>query len=185
MSAGVRLGGRSLLFAFVAGLAAVPAILVGAPVAGWAAVCSAVALAAAVLYTAAVAPSWARALPAAALAALLALVVGLLASTVGEAAVGAALVVGVIRSGVLYRRRAARSLAIEIALLVAGLLFARFLAAPSALGAGLAIWGFFLVQSLFFVVSGWERRQSGDEGVDRFDEAERRVLDVLGSAGSG
>lgn len=179
------MGGRSLLFAVLVGLGAVPFSMVAAPVIGWESACVAIVLVSAVLYLVVASPSWSRALPVAVLAALLSLLVGLLASTITEAVLGAALVVGLCRSGVLYRRAAARCLTVELGLLLVGLLFARLLASPSPLGAGLALWGFFLVQSLFFVVGGWEPRPVAGENGDAFDEAERRVMEVLRSAGGG
>lgn len=182
---GLALAGRSLLFAVVAGLAVIPALMVGGSLVGrfwaWMAVC----LGTAVLYVVTVAPSWARALPAGALATLFSIAVAGLATTPAELALGAALVVGVCRSGLLYRRRGMRSLAIEVGLLAIGLVFARSLAGSSPLTIGLGVWGFYLVQSLFFVIAGWETQQPAGTVEDPFDEAERRAMEILHSADSG
>ena len=94
-------------------------------------------------------------------------------------ALGTAIGVGVCRSGLLYRARTGRALATEIGLLGGGLLLARFLAAPGVLGVALALWGFFLVQSGFFLIGGVAERRGDTRGIDRFETAHRRALALL------
>ena len=76
---------------------------------------------------------------------------GLLISTavVGGTALG----VTIARSVLLYRVRVTRGLAIEVALSLGGLMLASWFAAPGMLGGSLALWGFFLAQSLYFPLS--------------------------------
>jgi hypothetical protein len=154
-------------------------MMVAGPAFGGRAAWTFAALLLAVLYVVAMAPSWSRSLSVGAIAVALSALVATFASSLTEVALGAGLIIAVCRSGFLYRRRPARAMAIETALTLGGLLFARYLAGPSALATGLAVWGYFLVQSLFFAVSGWQPRAAATKGLDPFDEAERRALAVL------
>jgi hypothetical protein len=103
----------------------------------------------------------------------------LLTRGAGEAVVGSALVLGVVRSGLLYRACSARALLTEAALLGGGLALARFLAVPGLLGAALGIWGFFLVQSVFFLIGGVRERRAEVDGLDPFDLARTRLAALL------
>jgi hypothetical protein len=94
------------------------------------------------------------------------------------AALGAAIALGLARSGLLYRSRGARGIAIEALLLGGGLVLARFLMATGVLGPALALWGFFLVQSAFFAIGGPQMREAAVVG-DRFESARRRALALL------
>lgn len=135
-------------------------------------------LAAATVYAAALAPRPSRALAAGALAGALGGIFLLLARDVGDVAVGAGLAIGVTRSGLLYRRPAARAIALETLLLGGGLLVARALFAPGLLGTALSLWGFLLVQSPFFLVGPLrERRPEG--GGDPFERARARAEAIL------
>jgi hypothetical protein len=102
-----------------------------------------------------------------------------LARDVGEVAAGAALALGFARSGLLYRTRAARALALEVTLIGGGLLLARWLATPGPLGVALALWGFFAVQAGFFAVGGVHERRADAGAGDRFEHARRRMLALL------
>jgi hypothetical protein len=171
--------GRSVLFAAAAGAAWPAFALLAGPLLGPRAALSLYLVAVAALYVAVL-----RSAPARGLAAALA-VLGfggaLMAVGCGprEVAVGAALAVGVCRSGILHRARTARALAIELGLLGGGLLLARFLAAPGLLGIALGIWGFFLVQSADFLIGGVRERSAGPAGVDPFERARRRLTELL------
>lgn len=136
-------------------------------------------LAAAVVYVVAIAPSWSRGFRIGALAGLLAVAFGVLAPWPAEAVAGAVLILAVARSGFLYRSKPARALAIEGLLAFGGLLFAYALAGPAPLGTALAIWGFFLVQSLFFVLGGVRARREEEPGVDPFEQARKRALALM------
>ncbi len=168
-----------LAFALVAALAAVPWTMVTVPILWPFTAVAAYAAAAVVLYVVWIAPSLSRGLRIGALAGLLAAVSAVLAPGLSEALLAMAVILAVARSGFLYRTRPARALILEGGLVVAGLFFARTLAGSTSLGMGLGIWGFFLVQSLFFLAGGVDRRQVEEPGGDRFDRARRQVLALL------
>jgi hypothetical protein len=88
-------------------------------------------------------------------------------------------ILGVARSGFLYRAAPARAVALEVGLLVGGLVFARFLSATALFPTALAFWGFLLVQSLFFLVAGVRARPPGSRGADPFEEAYQRATVLL------
>lgn len=170
---------RSLVFAAAVAAAFPLYTLVANPLLGGATALALYLAAAAVLYVAGLAPRRSRRILAAAVAAVLAAGVLLLAPSVATIAVGAALVVGVCRSGLLYGARRARALVTETCLLAAGLGLARFLAGPETLQVAFAIWGFFLVQSFFFLVGGVAERDPAPAGLDRFEVAHRRAMALL------
>lgn len=175
---------RSLAFAAAAGLAAVPWLLLAAPVVGRAWSVALLALGCAVAHVVWVAPNPRRALVAGGTTALLAALVALAAlplppgAALTAAVLAAAVLVAVGRSVLLVRRPAARALALEAALLAGGLLAARFLAGPSPLDLGLAVWGFFLVQALYGLVGGGVPRREDAAG-DPFERARRRALALM------
>jgi hypothetical protein len=166
---------RSLLFAAVAAGAFPVFALVANPVLGRATALSLYLLGIAVVYVAGIAPRRSRGVVAAGIGSALAAGVLLLAPSVGTIAVGAALIVGVGRSGVLYRSRRARALVAETLLLAGGLGLARFLAGPDTLQVAFAIWGFFLVQSFFFLLGGVAERAETPVGLDPFEVARARA----------
>lgn len=116
-------------------------------------------------------------------AALLALLVGSAALgvlwTPREVILAAALALGLCRSGVLYRAPFARAVALESLLLGGGLVLAAHLAGGGLLSGCLAVWGFFLAQSVFFLVAGVSTRRGSGEAEDPFDAARARLLAVL------
>ncbi len=169
----------SLALGAGAALASIPWTMVAGPVFGRLWAVAAYCLGAVVLYVAAIAPSLRRGVEIGALAALAAAAVAVLAPWPSEAILGAALILAVARSGFLYRSRPARAVALESALAGGGLAFAGVLAAPTLLGAALAIWAFFLVQSLFFVAGGVEARGSDEPHVDPFERARKRALALM------
>jgi hypothetical protein len=74
--------------------------------------------------------------------------------------------------------------ATEAALLAGGLWFARFLGVGKAQPTAFALWGFFLVQSCFFLVGGIELRRMDGRHPDPFEEAVARATEVMeGGAG--
>ena len=93
--------------------------------------------------------------------------------------VGLAVALAVARSAFLYRAAPARAVVLETALAGGGLLFARLLAARSPLGMALAIWGFFLVQSFFFLLAGVRLREIATGHPDPFEAAHARAMEVI------
>jgi hypothetical protein len=121
-------------------------------------------------------------------AALLGISVGtiaLVAPSERDIVLAAAIGLGVLRSGLLYRARFARALALEGALLCGGLLIAGRLFDGSLTSTVLAIWSFYLVQSAFFAVAGITARPDHARDVDPFDSARARALALLDDVGVG
>jgi hypothetical protein len=172
--------GRSLAFAAIAAAGVVPWLLLARPFVGAHGALALYAIGVTALYVAGLAGATRRGLAAGALAAILASAVSLLTGSLAELAIGIALTMATLRSGLLFRRRgAARALAVEGFLVAAGLLVARVLADGSSLGIALSIWGFLLVQSLFFLIGGAARRERGSLEVDPFDRARSRLTELL------
>lgn len=86
-----------------------------------------------------------------------------------------AVIIGIART-LLHPAAPARVIARELVLSIAGLVLARMLAGPSIVAIALALWGFLLVQSFFFLGGG--RSARGGRG-DAFEEARRRTLELL------
>jgi hypothetical protein len=133
----------------------------------------------AALYVFGTSPDRARGLGAAALTGAIAMAFAVLARDPAVVALGAAIGIGLARSALLHRRSAGRAIATETLLLGAGLLLARFLATPAPLGIALALWGFFLVQSVFFAIGGTSERRAENGALDPFERAKRRAMEVL------
>jgi hypothetical protein len=90
-------------------------------------------------------------------------------------AVLCAAALGACRSGFLYRQRPARAVLAETVLLSAGLALASFLGSLP-----LACWGFWLVQSGYFLAGGVTARADDESGGgDPFERARSRILGLL------
>jgi hypothetical protein len=175
---------RSALFAAVAAAAWLPWALVVVPVLGvWHARALYLILATAA-YVAGLSTRRARAVPIAALILMLGGGIAIVATSTTALAVGLAVLLGGARSGVLYRASPVRAVATEALLVVAGLLFARFLGGFGLVATALAIWGFLLVQSVFFLVGGVRLRPIVERGADPFEEAHKRALVLLDRTGA-
>ncbi len=170
---------KTLAFGLVAALASIPWTMVFGPFVGMSWAMAGFCLGAAVLYAGVLAPTWARGAAVAAVAGLAAAAIVVLAGRPSEAILGAALILTVARSGFLFRGKPARTLLLEGVLIFGGLLFARALAGPTLLGASLAIWAFFLVQSLFFLAGGVRERASTEPRIDPFERARKRALALM------
>ena len=171
--------GRSAAFAALAGVGVVPWLATAGPLLGMQRALALYLLALTAVYVAGCAPSLERGLSAGLLSAGLGACVAAATRTLPELAFGHGIVLAVSRGGVLYRQRSARTLAVEIALVGGGLLFARFLAAPGPVSMALAIWGFLLVQSVFFLVGGVRTRDGTPPRQDPFDAAHARASALL------
>jgi len=174
---------RSALFAAVAAAGWLPWVLLVAPILGVWNARTLYLVAVTGVYVAGLSPQRRRPLPVALATFLVATVVALIARTTAELAIGLAAILGIARSGFFYRAAPARAAATELILLVGGLVFARFLAAVSLPATALALWGFFLVQSVFFLGAGVRARTLNGPHPDPFEEAQRRALALLEQAG--
>jgi hypothetical protein len=95
----------------------------------------------------------------------------------GTTCVALASGLGVARSGWLHQSRPFRAWLVEVTLLGAGLGLASFLLQATTATLAYGIWGFFLVQSAFFLVGGVSARQP-EPTRDAFEQARAR-LDAL------
>ena len=87
--------------------------------------------------------------------------------------------VSFLRSGLLYESRPARAWAFELLLTGGGLALAASLLGRSELTMALAIWGFFLVQSGFFLVGGVREAPAPTARPDPFEAAHARALALV------
>lgn len=130
------------------------------------------------LYVAGLAPSWRRGFVAAVAASGLGVVLLVLPFGVPCTVAGAAAILAFCRSGILYRAAPLRAIVAEAVLLAAGLALADFLASGGVVSFALATWGYFLVQSVFFLIGGVAiRREPGPS--DPFDRARAELLALL------
>src|SRR5262249_28058464 len=95
-----------------------------------------------------------------------------------ELCLALAAALGVVRSGLVHRPSPGRAIVIEATLLLAGLLFARFLA-TGTLATALGVWGFLLIQSCWFLVGDEAARAEDGRHPDPFEAAYARAAEVL------
>ena len=168
----------SLIFAAVAGLAAVPYLLVALPTFGLVRTFSIGAVLLVAAYIVVASPSLVRGLRSGALT--LALGVGLYALAPGVVVLFAsAILLGVVRSGLLYRAKIGRAFAIEAMLFLLATSVAQLLAGSTVQSYGLAVWGFFLVESTFFLFEGARSRAESGSAEDPFERARREATRLM------
>jgi hypothetical protein len=107
------------------------------------------------------------------------IIVALFSDGVVGLALGQAIVLGAIRSGLEYSMKPARAVVVESILLVLGLGFAFWIAWPGWLGEAAGLWGFALVQCLYFIVPGRRRADRRERAGDPFDRAREQLLTLL------
>jgi len=182
--------GRSLAFAAVAAAACPLYLAFAGLLLGWKLAMATYVVALAALYVLGIASRPARGLAAAAGVVLCGLAMLALGASGVGLAFGVAALLGALRSGLLCRGRAAggdafaRRLAIEVGLLGGGLALAFHLGRSALAPEALAVWGFFMAQSAFFLIGGAEARAArrDDEAapdVDPFERAVRRAAALL------
>ncbi len=174
---------RSALFAAVAALAWLPWVLVAGPLVGVWNARAVYLIVVAVLYVAGLAPRGPRRASLSVVVGLVACALALVAHTTADLAIGLAVVLGVARSAFLYRAAPVRAVTMEMAFLLSGLLFARFLAGAALASTAFALWGFLLIQSFFFLLAGVCARGAAERRPDPFEEAYRRAQAMLDRAG--
>ncbi len=168
-----------LLFAALAASGVLPWLLVVRPVAGSYAALALYLAGAAAAYLYLMAVERARGFVVATIALATGIAVAVVARSVTELSLGLAVLLAVGRSAFLYARPPARAVVLETLLVAGGLLFARFLAGHSALAIVLAVWGFFLVQSFYFLIAHPKPRARECGHPDPFEDARTRVLALL------
>jgi hypothetical protein len=169
----------SLVFGAVAALASVAYLVAMRPLLGTGLASSTYCVAAAVLYLVAMAPGWSRGIRIGFLAGVLGGATLLFAPNATVAILGATVLLGLMRSGFLFRARPGRALLVEISLLAGGLLLAKALAGTGALGFAMAIWGFLLVQSVYFLLGGIGERSESTPEIDPFEQACVRATQLM------
>ncbi len=172
----------SLAFGLITALGSIPWTIVCGPMLGRLWALAAYCLVIVVVYVVVIAPSWRRGIAMGGLTGGFAGLVGLLAPWPAEAILGSVLILAVVRSGFLYRQAPARAVALEVMLALGGLLAAQLVAGLTLLGTALAIWSFFLDQSLFILVGGRRDRGSEELVEDPFDRARQRALALMEGA---
>ena len=161
----------SLVFGAIAALGSVAFLVAMRPLLGGPLASSTYCVAVAVLYLVAMAPSWSRGIRIGSLAGALGAAILVFASNATVAVLGATVVLGLMRSGFLFRTKPGRALLVELSLLGGGLLLANALADTGGLGLAMAIWSFFLVQSAYFLLGGIGERTESTPETDPFQEA--------------
>ncbi len=168
----------SLVFAAVAGLAAVPYLLVALPAFGLIRTLAIGSIVSVAAYIVVASPSLVRGLRYGALT--LVLGVGLYALAPKVVVVFAsAILLGIVRSGLLYRAKIARALAIEGMLFLVATSVAQLLAGSTVQSYGLAVWGFFLVESAFFLFEGASSRAGSGSAEDPFERARQEATRLM------
>jgi hypothetical protein len=176
---GIHTFGRSAAFAALVALAWIPWLVVVGPLLGWPAARALYLVAATALYAGGLAKSPPRRVSVAVLVAVAGLVLAAIARGGPELCLALAVLLGTVRSVFLHRAAPARAVATEALLVGGGLVFARFLAGGVPQATGLALWGFFLVQSCFFLVAGVSAATSEGRHPDPFEDACARAAEVI------
>ena len=172
----------SLVFGAVAAAGYAPFALLFAPHLGSAPTLGYYALFSVSVYAAGLGATRRQGIGAALLAGALGVAALLVAPTARDLVLAAVLILGLVRSGLVHRARFARALLLETLLLGAGLGLGAHLLGGSTLSTVLAVWGFYLVQSLYFLVGGVSPRREEAVEVDPFDAARARADALLEDA---
>ncbi len=133
-----------------------------------------------ILYTAWLAPSRRAAFRNAAVALAGVALIFVVADSLETRWLGLALLLACLRSGLGPSMRPARAVVVEVGLLGGGLAMAVWLAGAGWFGQALGLWGYALVQSLYFLVPGRAspRFEQSSDG-DPFDRARDRLINLL------
>lgn len=174
---------ESLWFAALSAGALPLWLLLARPLLGADRVVGAYLIAAAAAYLGTIAPARGRALVVAIVVTLVGGFAAQITRTPGELVLALCVVVAVTRSGFLYRAAPARGVVLEAIVSGGGLLFARFLCGPSTVALVLSVWGFFLVQSLYFLVGGAYTPGGSGRHQDPFQDAYGRAIALLENGG--
>jgi hypothetical protein len=170
---------RSVLFAALAAGSVLPWLLLARPAFGAERALVLYLVGVVAAYLGGLAPKRGRRVAVFVAAACVALGVAVVARTATELVLGLGAVLALGRSAFLYQAPATRAVLTEAVLVGGGLLFVRFLIGHSLLALVLALWGFFLVQSLYFLLGGVRGRAGSGRHPDPFQDACGRALALL------
>jgi hypothetical protein len=171
--------GRTLLFGVLAALGLVAGSVLCVPPLRWETWLSFYLVATLVVYVVGLGPGLRRGVRAGLLAAGLGAALLVLADGPSQVALGAAAILAISRSGLLYRWRPDRGLVLEGTLVIGGLLLGRFLAGGGLGSIAFGLWGFFLVQSVFFLIGGVTVRTGARGEMDPFERARLRLVELI------
>jgi hypothetical protein len=169
---------RSLAFAALAAAGLPVAVTFAGALFGAESAVRLYAIAAAGAYGIGLCPDRSRRVAALAFAAFAGAILALLPLDLSATAVGAAGIVAFVRGVVLADRRTLRAIAVEAVFGAAGLAVAAHFARGGLFALCLAIWGYFLVQSGWFLIGG-HAVGAGEIARDPFDRARARLLRLL------
>ncbi len=174
----VRSFGGTLGFGIAAGVGFPGFAVLASPIVGpHAALCLFVALGA-IAYAALLGQGLRERVAGAFIAALFIVPTVLLTNEIAGVAMGAALAIAIARTRILGTSHLPRTVAVEAALAAFGFAFVTALDGPGWFPISLAIWGWFLVQSLYFLIGGLPAPVlEGD--VDPFDLASEQANRIL------
>ncbi len=164
---------------------ALPAVVMGlAPVFGKGGALALYLLAVCVSYLVCIAPNMRTALGACVVSLLVGAVLMCVLPDMGrrgllELAVACAVLLAFCRSGLLYPSRSLRGVVLEVGLVLGGLLAAWLVSGPGAISLSLSVWAYLLVQSLYFLAPGMERRGPERGSSDPFERASSRLQSLL------
>ncbi|MGI9430930.1 MAG: hypothetical protein ACR2PQ_01880 [Myxococcota bacterium] len=175
----VRSFGGTLLFGIAAGVGFPGFSLLTAPLLGAAGAFQAWVALGAIAYAALLGIGWRERIVGAFTATAFVVPAALLAEGIVGLVAGAALAVAVARSYLLGTDRIARTVVIEAALAAFGFAFVRSLGGAGLFPIALAIWGWFLVQSLYFLIGGGLPQPARSGDVDAFDLAHERANAIM------
>ena len=132
----------------------------------------------AIAYSALLGQSWRERIAGAFIATLFLIPTAFLTDEIAGIAMGAALAVAIARSRLLGTHQIARTVAVEALLAAFGFAFVTALHGPGWFPISLAIWGWFLVQSLYFLIGGLMSEPAPGD-IDPFDLAHEQVSRIL------
>ena len=168
----------SLVFAALAAAGLPVAVTFGGALFGAEAAVRLYAIGAAGAYAIALCPDRSRRVAALAFAAFAGAILALLPLDLRDTAIGAAGIVAFARGVLLAQGRTLRALAIEIVFAAAGLAAAAHFARGGLFALCLAIWGYFLVQSGWFLIGG-HGTGAAERERDPFERARTRLQRLL------
>lgn len=170
--------GRSLVFAALAAAGLPVAVTFAGALFGGEGAARLYLIAAAGIYAIGLCADRSRRVAAFAFAAFAGMILALVPLDLRVTAIGAAGIVAFARGILLADAFSVRTLAIEAAFAAAGLVTAAWFARGGLLALCLAIWGYFLVQSGYFLI-GARRPSAGEASRDPFDQARARLQRLL------
>lgn len=172
----------SIVFGAFAALVYQPLLLLLGPAVGYRAAAAAFVILAAASYVAGLVDAPLRGLRAAVLVGFVATVAAALTHTPSVVAVVAMVSVGFVRSAMLYEMPFGRALFVELALLAGSAVLGGYLIAQGPLGGAMAVWGVFLVQSLYFLFASGSTSAKARVSAPRdpFEAARARAEALLG-----